>query len=121
VNLWSYRKLIDVIVLKAQEYGIRVYEVVECNTSRLRAFHGVEVERGPRGVVSCPLGHKLHSDLNGALNVLRKAINLVISMARKPLSFLVEHNRVAPVKGSDFLPALKGGGSPHRFGTTSLI
>jgi len=50
-------------------------------------------------VVSCPLGHKLHSDLNGALNILKKAINLVVSAIKKPLSFIVEHNRVAPVKG----------------------
>jgi hypothetical protein len=58
--------------------------------------NGVEVERRPRDVVHCPLGHKLHSDLNGALNILRKAANLVVSTVRKPLSFLVEHNRVAP-------------------------
>jgi len=50
-----------------------------------------------RGVVHCPLEHKLHSDLNGALNILKKAINLVVSAIRKPLSFIVDHNRVAPV------------------------
>ncbi|MFP3177680.1 MAG: transposase [Thermocladium sp.] len=100
VNLWSYRRLMEVIELKAQEYGIRVFEVVEYNTSRICAYHGVEVERGPRGVVNCPKGHKLHSDLNGALNILKKATGIVISAIKKPLSFIVDHNRVAPVKGA---------------------
>ncbi|BBG25029.1 hypothetical protein IC006_2363 [Sulfuracidifex tepidarius] len=99
VNMWSYRKLMEAIELKAQEYGMKVYEVVEYNTSRLCAYHNVEVKRHPRGVVSCPLGHKLHSDLNGALNILKKAIDKVVLTVKKPLSFLVFHNGVAPVKG----------------------
>jgi len=99
VNMWSYRKLIDAIELKAQEYGIKVYEVIEYNTSRYCAYHNVEVKRNPRGVINCPLKHKLHSDLNGALNILKKATGKVLSSIKKPLSFIVEHNRVAPVKG----------------------
>jgi len=100
VNLWSYRKLMEVIELKAQEYGIRVFEVIEYNTSKYCAYHGVEVTRDPRGVVNCPKGHKLHSDLNGALNILKKATGITISAIKKPLSFIVDHNRVAPVKGA---------------------
>jgi len=100
VNLWSYRELMNTIELKAQEYGIRVFEVIEYNTSRICAYHGVRVERGPRGLVNCPKGHKLHSDLNGALNILKKATGIVISAIKKPLSFIVDHNRVAPVKGA---------------------
>jgi len=100
VNLWSYRELMNIIELKAQEYGMRVFEVIEYNTSKYCAYHGVEVERGPRGVVNCPKGHKLHSDLNGALNILKKATGITISAIKKPLSFIVDHNRVAPVKGA---------------------
>jgi len=99
VNMWSYRKLMDAIELKAQEYGMKVFEVVEYNTSRYCAYHGVEVERRPRGVVSCPAGHRMHSDLNGALNILKKAANVMVSTVKRPLSFIVDHNRVAPVKG----------------------
>ncbi|MFP3295844.1 MAG: transposase, partial [Caldisphaera sp.] len=51
VNMWSYRKLINTIELKAQEYGIKVYEVIEYNTSRYCAYHNVEVKRNPRGVI----------------------------------------------------------------------
>ncbi|MFP3295258.1 MAG: transposase, partial [Caldisphaera sp.] len=43
VNIWSYRKLMMAIELKAQEYGIKVYEVIEYNTSRYCAYHNVEV------------------------------------------------------------------------------
>ena len=100
VNLWSYRKLMEVIELKAQEYGMRVFEVIEYNTSKYCAYHGVQVERDPRGVVNCPKGHKLHSDLNGALNILKKATGIVISAIKRPLSFIVDHNRVAPIKGA---------------------
>jgi len=99
VNMWSYRKLMEVIELKAQEYGMKVFEVVEYNTSKYCAYHGVEVNRQPRGVVNCPMGHKLHADLNGALNIMKKATNPVVPAIKKPLSFLVLHNRVAPTKG----------------------
>jgi putative transposase len=99
VNMWSYRKLMEAIELKAQEYGIKVFEVIEYNTSRYCAYHGVEVKRHPRGVVHCPKGHKLHSDLNGALNIMKKATGKIPLVIKKPLSFIVEHNRVAPVKG----------------------
>jgi len=99
VNLWSYRKLMDTIELKAQEYGIKVFEVVEYNTSKYCAYHDVEVSRNPRGIVSCPRGHRLHSDLNGALNILKKAVNVIVSTVKKPISFIIDHNRVAPIKG----------------------
>ncbi|NAY82412.1 MAG: transposase [Thaumarchaeota archaeon] len=100
VNVWSYRKLMDAIELKAQEYGMKVFEVVEYNTSKYCAYHdNVEVERRPRGIVICPKGHRLHSDLNGALNILKKAVNVIVSKIKKPISFIVDHNRVAPIKG----------------------
>ena len=79
VNMWSYRKLIDTIELKAQEYSIKVYEVIEYNTSRYCAYHNLEVKRNPRGVINCPLKHKLHSDLNGALNILKKTTGKILS------------------------------------------
>jgi len=100
--------------LKAQEYGIRVFIVIEYNTSRYCAYHGVKVKRQPRGVVHCPFGHKLHSDLNGALNIMRKATGKTPQIIKKPLSFIVDHNKVTPTK-RELTPetsgnhALKGG------------
>jgi len=99
-NMWRYRELMDAIELKAQEYGIRVYEVLEYNTSNHCAIHGTKVARGPRGVVTCPLGHRLHSDLNGALNILRRGAGAIQATLKGPLSFLVDHGGVAPVKGA---------------------
>jgi transposase len=119
VNLWSYRKLMDAIELKAQEYGMRVYEVVEYNTSKYCAYHNVEVTRKPRGVISCPLDHKLHSDLNGALNILKMATNIVVSTVKKPLSFIIDHNGVAPVKGCN--PRDLREPSPFRAGRRSDV
>jgi putative transposase len=54
VNIWSYCKLMDTIELKAQEYGIRVFEVVEYNTSKYCAYHDAEVEMNPKGCSSLP-------------------------------------------------------------------
>jgi putative transposase len=100
VNVWRYKELMRAIELKAQEYGIRVYEVLEYNTSNHCAIHGTKVTRGPRGVVTCPLGHKLHSDLNGALNILRRGAGSMPTTLGRPLSFLVDHGGVAPAKGA---------------------
>jgi len=97
-NMWAYRKLMEAIELKAQEYGIRVFIVIEYNTSRYCAYHGVKVKRQPRGVVHCPFGHKLHSDLNGALNIMKKATGKIPITIKKPLSFIIDHNQVAPAK-----------------------
>jgi putative transposase len=110
VNMWCYRKLMEAIELKAQEYGMKVFEVVEYNTSKYCAFHGVEVKRKPRGVVHCPFGHKLHSDLNGALNIMKKATGKIPLIIKKPLSFIVDHNKVAPTKGEVIL---KTSGNPR--------
>jgi putative transposase len=33
------------------------------------------------------------------LNILKKAVNVIVSKIKKPISFIVYHNRVAPVKG----------------------
>ena len=80
---------------------MKVYEVVEYNTSRLCAFHDVEVKRNPRGVVTCPFNHRLHSDLNGALNILKRATGKLIINIGKPLSFIVDHSGIAPIKGGN--------------------
>jgi len=42
------------------------------------------------------MGHRLHSDLNGALNIFKKASGSVVSTINIPFSFLVDHNEIAP-------------------------
>jgi hypothetical protein len=112
----------DTIELKAQEYGIRVYEVLEYSTSNHCAIHGTKVARDPRGVVTCPLGHKLHSDLNGALNILRRGAGSMPATLEMPLSFLVGHSGVAPSRGRnrrDPAPGIPGEPPPFRAGRGS--
>ena len=99
MNICSYRKLMDAVKSRAQEHGVKAFEVVEHDASEYCAYHGGEVKGGPRGVVSCPLEHKLRSDLNCALNILKKTTNATVSTVKKPLAFIVVHNPVAPVKG----------------------
>ncbi|MGC8848689.1 MAG: hypothetical protein ACP5QE_07590 [Conexivisphaera sp.] len=47
-------------------------------------------------MVTCPMGHKLHSDLNGALNILRRGSGILVEGNLRPLSFIVNHNGVVP-------------------------
>ncbi|TRN03990.1 transposase, partial [Sulfolobus sp. F1] len=56
--------------------------------SKLCSFHDVEVVRKPRGVINCPLGHKLHGDVNSDLNTMKKAIKKTVNVLKKPFSFL---------------------------------
>jgi putative transposase len=88
-------------VNKLYEYGIKTFLVIEYNTSRFCAYHGVKVDRRPRGDINCPFGHKLHSDVNGALNIMKLGIGKIVDALRKPLSFLVTSNGVSPLKGSN--------------------
>ncbi|MGC9077108.1 MAG: hypothetical protein ACP5HT_07745 [Conexivisphaera sp.] len=48
------------------------------------------------GIVACPMGHKLHSDLNGALNILRRGSGILVEGDLRPLSFIVDHNGAVP-------------------------
>jgi putative transposase len=72
VNFWSYRKLMTRIALTAENYGIAIYAVDESNTSQYCACHGIKGQRSPRGLLHCPMGHIIHSDINAALNILKK-------------------------------------------------
>jgi len=55
--------------------------------------------REDRGECSAVLWPQARSDLSGASNIIKKASDLVVSTIRKALSFIVDHNPVAPVKG----------------------
>jgi putative transposase len=106
---------------KAREYGIAVYEVFERGTSSRCAYHGAEVSRHPRGVVKCPVGdHRLHSDLNGALNMLRRGSGVLVQGKGKgkgnlrPLSFIVDHSGVVPTPTNrNSIASTKGGNAQN--------
>jgi len=82
-----------------KEYWEKHRETLEDGTSRVCAYHGCEVVREPRGLVRCPCGHALHSDVNAALNILKRAEALGIPV-RVPKR----------VKVLSFTPTPSGGG-----------
>ncbi|MGC9088505.1 MAG: hypothetical protein ACP5IF_07875 [Conexivisphaera sp.] len=63
-------------------------------------------------MVTCPMGHKLHSDLNGALNILRRGSGILVEGDLRPLSFIVDHNGVVPTpanRNHNSIAPTKGG------------
>jgi putative transposase len=65
---------------KFYEHGVKTYLVIEHNTSRLYAYHGVKVDRNPKGC------RKLHSDVSGALNIVKLGVKKIVNALA--LSFL---------------------------------
>jgi putative transposase len=108
-NVWSYRRLEQRIAVAAENRGIPAFEVPEDGTSKKCARHGCEVQRGPRGLVRCPHGHAMHSDINAAMNILARGGGKV-PVRVKVLSFIPTASKVIAVnekKSSN--PALKAG------------
>jgi putative transposase len=82
--------------------GIPAFAVSEDNTSRKCAYHGCEVKRSPRGLVTCPHGHTMHSDVNGALNIALRGLAVLGIKAELPkrirvLSFLATPGGIKPI------------------------
>ena len=86
-NMWSYRKLEQRIAVTAENHGIPAFEIPEDGTSKTCARHGCEVVREPRGLVRCPYGHAMHSDVNAAMNILKRGGGRVPQRV-KVLSFI---------------------------------
>jgi putative transposase len=66
VNMWSQLQLMLRLATTLENAGIAAFTVSEDNTSKECAYHRVEGRRKPRGLVTCPYGHTMHSDINGA-------------------------------------------------------
>jgi putative transposase len=96
-SMWSYRKLEMRLAVTAENYGIPAFEIPEDNTSKKCARHGCEVVRKPRGLVRCPYGHAMHSDVNAAMNILKRGGGKV-PMRVKVLSFIPTASKVIAVK-----------------------
>jgi putative transposase len=95
-NVWSYRKLRDRLATTFENHGIAAFEIPEDNTSRVCARHGCEVVRKPRGLVWCPFGHTIHSDVNAAMNILKRGGGRVPTRVRV-LSFIPTASKVIAV------------------------
>jgi putative transposase len=82
--------------------GIPAFAVSEDGTSRTCAYHNVEVQRGPRGLVHCPHGHTMHSDVNGGLGITLRGMEALGIQAELPrqvkvLSFLATPSKTIPI------------------------
>jgi putative transposase len=102
-NLWSYKKLIDRLATTLENHGIAVFLINENNTSKKCAYHGIDVKREPRGLVTCPYGHVIHADVNASLNIMKRsfeALGIKADLPRqiKVLSFLPTPSRVVEKK-----------------------
>jgi putative transposase len=101
-NMWSQRKLLLRLVTTLESAGIPAFAVSEDGTSRECAYHNVEVERSPRGLIHCPHGHTLHADVNGGLNIMARGLTALGIGAEPPtkirvLSFLATPSGVKPI------------------------
>jgi len=103
-NMWSYRRLERRIAVAAENRGIPAFEIPEDGTSKVCARHGCEVVRGPRGLVRCPHGHVMHSDLNAAMNILARGGGKV-PVRVKVLSFIPTVSKVIAVNVKSSNPA----------------
>ncbi|AOL16096.1 hypothetical protein BFU36_04450 [Sulfolobus sp. A20] len=79
------RKLI--LVVRQDRYEVdeerqKVFLVMEYNMSKLWAFPNVEVSRKLRGAINCPLGRRLHSHVNGALNIMKRTIKKIVKILK---------------------------------------
>ncbi|WP_217451751.1 transposase [Metallosphaera tengchongensis] len=81
------------------EYGIKVFLVVEYMLQGSAPYN--VVERGPMGVINSPIGHRLHSDVNGALNIMKLGVKKTANALKKLLYSLVTSNGINPVNGSN--------------------
>ncbi|MCC6003383.1 MAG: transposase, partial [Thermofilum sp.] len=102
VNMWGQRKLLLRLATTFENAGIPAFAVSEDSTSKTCAYHKVEVQRGPRGLVHCPHGHSLHADVNGSLNIAARGLKALGIGAELPrrirvLSFLATPSGVKPI------------------------
>jgi putative transposase len=95
-NLWSYRRFKQRLAVTAENHGIPAFEIPEDNTSKVCARHGCEVVRKPRGLVRCSHGHTMHSDVNAAMNILKRGGGRVPQRVRV-LSFIPTASKVIAV------------------------
>ncbi|MCC6004361.1 MAG: transposase [Thermofilum sp.] len=102
VNMWGQRKLMLRLATTFENAGIPAFAVSEDGTSRKCAYHGCEVLRKPRGLVTCPHGHTLHSDVNAALNIMLRglaALGIKVQLPKRirVLSFLATPSKTMPI------------------------
>ena len=87
-NFWVFNMIVARIYELGQEYGIRVTKVSERDTSKTCALCGKQHNgRVKRGLMVCRQEHRsINADVNGAINIMKVAVNRPLSSVLSTLS-----------------------------------
>ena len=75
-NFWLRKQILEILSYKLEEAGIGLTPIPEAYTSKICFNCGLEVKRPKQHFVICPKCGKLHSDTNGAINILKRGLKL---------------------------------------------
>ena len=75
-NFWVRRQIEEILKYKLEELGIGLTPIPEAYTSRICFNCGLEVKRPKQHFIVCSKCGKLHSDTNGAINILKRGLKL---------------------------------------------
>ena len=96
-----YRMLLNQLFYKGEEKGIKVIEVKESYTSKCDAFNLEEIRRQKkysgkrikRGLFISKDGTKLNGDVNGAINIMRKYIDIYFPEKTETLNGIIKKTK----------------------------
>ncbi len=71
-NFWVRKQIEDILANKLEEAGIGIVPIPESNTSNTCFVCGSKVRRPKQHYLKCPNCGRLHSDTNGAINILKR-------------------------------------------------
>ncbi len=75
-NFWLRKQILDILSCKLEETGIGLIPIPEAYTSKSCFNCDLEVKRPKQRFVVCQKCGKLHSDTNGAINILKRGLKL---------------------------------------------
>jgi len=75
-NFWIRKQILEILSYKLEEAGIGLIPIPEAYTSKVCFNCKLEVKRPKQHFVVCQKCGKLHSDTNGAINILKRGLKL---------------------------------------------
>jgi len=75
-NFWIRKQFLNILKYKLEEVGIGLTPIPEVYTSKTCFNCSLEVKRPKQHFVICSNCGKLHSDTNGAINILKRGLKL---------------------------------------------
>ena len=75
-NFWLRKQILEILSYKLEEAGIGLTPIPEAYTSKVCFNCGLKVKRPKQHFIVCQKCGKLHSDTNGAINILKRGLKL---------------------------------------------